>query len=119
MTMELLHLLLASATTAAVGRSLGWASFGLFAITLLFMLACILAARAAKGWDKLGYVAVAVVGSWIGCGSGAVVGFVGLTLQERDNGAGLLGLGLNLLLGGGPWLAFQVKKSRGRRRHTL
>ena len=97
------------------GQWFGWASCGLLALTLLFVLGCLIATRVAKGWAKLTYVVIGAVGSWIGCGLGLIAGFVGLALQDVHNTPAAVGILLNMLAGGGPWVAFQIKKAQARR----
>lgn len=83
-------------------RWLGLTSLAFWSATVLFAAVCFVAASQATGWDGLGWVLTAFVGSWIGCGIGTLFAAFGSFPLRRRHRLALTGLILNLLTGGGP-----------------
>ena len=81
---------------------LGATSLALWAVTLLAAGGCFFVATQVTGWDGLGWVVLAFVVSWVGCGLGAVFACFGMFPWRRRHRFALIGLILNLLTGAGP-----------------
>src|SRR4051794_5210009 len=53
-------------------RWLGLTSIAFWCVTILFCAVCCVVASQSTGWDGLGWVMIAFLGSWIGCGIGVL-----------------------------------------------
>jgi hypothetical protein len=84
-------------------RWLGLTSLVCWIVTLLFSGVCLFVAfNIAKGWDGLGWLLVAFLGSWIGCGIGAIFGACGAFPRRKRHRFALPAFILNLVTGLGP-----------------
>jgi hypothetical protein len=83
-------------------RWLGITSLALWSRAVLFAGVCFIAANRSTGWDGLGWIVAAFLGSWIGCGLGILFASIGTFPRRRRHRFALTGLILNLLTGLGP-----------------
>ena len=95
-------------------RWLGVTSLVIWSATVLWAAVCLITASQARGWDGLGWAVMAFLGSWIGCGLGALFAVFGVFPRRRRHRYALIALILNLLTGLGPISVLWVSSALGR-----